>query len=106
MGCICRHLVRSSRPYLSSLCAVVGRGGEQLPAFLLHVAGASFGEGVGPRMRCAIAWDGGEVASVGEGEEGGLAGSAELGDPNLAWGPTLPVKLQVWWLGIWFIVSL
>ena len=47
-----------------------------------------------------------EIASVGEGEEGGLAGSAELGDPNLAWGPTLPVKLQVWWLGIWFIVSL
>ena len=53
-----------------------------------------------------IAWDGKEVASVGEGEEGGLAGGAELGDPNLAWGPALPMKLQVWWLGIWFIVSL
>ena len=52
------------------------------------------------------AWDGEEVASVGEGEEGGLAGGAELGDPNLAWGPALPMKLQVWWLGIWFIVSL
>ena len=52
------------------------------------------------------AWDGEEVASVGEGEEGGLAGSAELEDPNLAWGPALPMKLQVWWLGIWFIVSL
>ena len=48
----------------------------------------------------------GKVVSVGEGEEEGLAGSVELGDPNLAWGPTLPVKLQVWWLGIWFIVSL
>ena len=92
--------MRSSRPYLSSLCAVVGRGGEQLPAFLLHVAGASFGEGVGPQMGCAIAWDGEEVASVGEGEEGGLAGGAELGDPNLAWGPALPMKLQVWWSGI------
>ena len=93
MGCICRHLVRSSRPYLSSLCAVVGRGGEQLPAFLLHVAGASFGEGVGPQMGYAIAWDGKEVASVGEGEEGGLVGGAELGDPNLAGGPALPMKL-------------
>ena len=35
----------------------------------------------------------GEVASVGEGEEGGLVGGAELGDPNLAWGPALPMKL-------------
>ena len=85
--------MRSSRPYLSSLCAVVGRGGEQLPAFLLHVAGASFGEGVGPQMGCAIAWDGREVASVGEGEEGGLVGGAELGDPDLAGGPALPMKL-------------
>ena len=102
MGCICRHLVRSSRPYLSSLCAVVGRGGEQLLAFLLHVAGV----GVGPRMGCAIAWDVEEIASVGEGEEGGLAGGAGLGDPSLAWRPALPMKLQVWWLGIWFIVSL
>ena len=37
---------------------------------------------------------------MGEGEEGGLAGGAELGDPNLAWGPALPMKLQVWWSGI------
>ena len=49
-------------------------------------------------MSCA--WGGEEVASVGEGEEGGLAGGAELGDPNLAWGPALPMKLQVWWSGI------
>ena len=56
MGCVCRHLVRSSRSYLSSLCAVVGRGGEQLLAFLLHVAGVGFGEGVGPRMGDAIGW--------------------------------------------------
>ena len=93
MGCICGHFARSSRSYLGSLCAVVGRGGEQLPAFLLHVAGASFGEGVGPQMGCAIAWDGKEVASVGEGEEGGLVGGAELGDPDLAGGPALPMKL-------------
>ena len=39
------------------------------------------------------AWDGKEVASVGEGEEGGLVGGAELGDPNLAGGPALPMKL-------------
>ena len=39
------------------------------------------------------AWDGGEVARVGEGEEGGLVGSAELGDPDLAGGPVLPMKL-------------
>ena len=93
MGCICGHFARSSRPYLSSLCAVVGRGGEQLPAFLLHVAGASFGEGVGPQVGDAIAWDGEEVARVGGGEEGGLVGSAELGDPNLAGGPVLTMKL-------------
>ena len=43
---------------------------------------------------------------LGEGEEEGLAGSVELGDPNLAWGPALPVKLHVWWGRIWFIVSL
>ena len=92
--------MRSSRPYLSSLCAVVGRGGEQLPAFLLHVAGASFGEGVGPQIGYAIAWDGEEVARVGEGEEGGLVGSAEPGDPSLAGGPVLPMKLRVIWSGI------
>ena len=40
-----------------------------------------------------FAWDGEEVASVGEGEEGGLVGGAELGDPNLAGGPALPMKL-------------
>ena len=51
-----------------------------------------------------MGWE--KVVSVGEGEEEGLAGSVELGDPNLAWGPALPVKLRVWWLGIWFIVSL
>ena len=39
------------------------------------------------------AWDGEEVAWVGEGEEGGLVGSAELGDPDLAGGPVLPMKL-------------
>ena len=43
---------------------------------------------------------------LGEGEEEGLAGSVELEDPNLAWGPALPVKLHVWWGRIWFIVSL
>ena len=56
--------------------------------------------------RPRLAWDGKEVVSVGEGEEEGLAGSVELGDPDLAWGPTLLVKLQVWWGRIWFIVSL
>ena len=106
MGCICRHLVRSSRSYLSSLCAVVGRGDEQLPAFLLHVAGASFGEGIGPQMGCAIAWDGEEVARVGEGEEGGLVGGAEPGDPSLAGGAVLPMKLRVYRLGICLLVSL
>ena len=73
---------------------------NSFPAFLLHVAGASLGEGVGPQMGCAIAWDGEEVASVGEGEEGGLVGSAEPGDPNLAGGPVLPMKLRVCWSGI------
>ena len=86
MGCVCRHLVRSSRSYLSSLCAVVGRGGEQLLAFLLHVAGVGFGEGVGPRMGDAIGWGREKLVSAGEGEEDGLAGSVELGDPDLAWG--------------------
>ena len=44
-------------------------------------------------MNVNHAWDGEEVARVGEGEEGGLVGSAELGDPNLAGGPVLPMKL-------------
>ena len=57
--------------------------------FLLHIAG----EGVDPQIGYAIAWDGKEVARVGEGEEGVLVGSAELGDPNLAGGPVLPMKL-------------
>ena len=46
------------------------------------------------------AWDGEEVARVGEGEEGGLVGSAEPGDPNLAGGPVLPMKLRVCRSGI------
>ena len=57
----------------------------------------------------AIGWGRGAGARgvfLGEGEEEGLAGSVELGDPDLAWGPTLLVKLQVWWGRIWFIVSL
>ena len=41
-----------------------------------------------------------EVARVGEGEEGGLVGSAEPGDPNLAGGPVLPMKLRVCRSGI------
>ena len=53
-------------------------------AFLLHVAGASFGEGVGPQIGDAIAWDGGEVARVGEGEEGGLVGGAQSASTALA----------------------
>ena len=60
-------------------------------------------------MDGAIGWGreaGARGVFLGEREEEGLAGSVELGDPNLAWGPTLPVKLRVWWLGIWFIVSL
>ena len=52
------------------------------------------------------AWDEEEVARVGEGEEGGLVGSAELGDPNLAGGPVLPMKLRVCRLGICLLVSL
>merc|ERR1711978_708167 len=39
-------------------------------------------------------------ARVGEGEEGGLVGSAEPGDPNLAGGPVLPMKLRVCRSGI------
>ena len=39
------------------------------------------------------AWNGEEAARVGEGEEGGLVGGAELGDPDLAGGPALPMKL-------------
>ena len=96
MRCICRHFARSDRSYLDSLCTVIGRGGEQLHsflAFLLHAAGEGFGEGVDPQTGGAIAWDGKEAARVGEGEEGGLVGSAELGDPNLAGGPVLPMKL-------------
>ena len=46
------------------------------------------------------AWDGKEVARVGEGEEGVLVGSAEPGDPSLAGGPVLPMKLRVIWSGI------
>ena len=49
-------------------------------------------------VKCA--WDGEEVARVGEGEEGGLVGSAEPGDPNLAGGPVLPMKLRVCRSGI------
>ena len=37
---------------------------------------------------------------MGEGEEGGLVGSAEPGDPNLAGGPVLPMKLRVCRSGI------
>ena len=61
MRCICRHFARSDRSYLDSLCTVIGRGGEQLHsflAFLLHAAGEGFGEGVGPQIGEAIAWDG------------------------------------------------
>ena len=34
MGCVCGHFARLDRSYLDSLCAVVGRGGEQLPCLL------------------------------------------------------------------------
>ena len=68
--------------------------------FLLHIAGASLGEGVDPQIGYAIAWDEKEVARVGEGEEGVLVGSAEPGDPSLAGGPVLPMKLRVCWSGI------
>ena len=82
---------------------MIGRGGEQLHsflAFLLHAAGEGFGEGVDPQTGGAIAWDGKEAARVGEGEEGGLVGSAEPGDPSLAGGPVLPMKLRVCRSGI------
>ena len=103
MRCICRHFARSDRSYLDSLCTVIGRGGEQLHsflAFLLHAAGEGFGEGVDPQIGDAIAWDGKEAARVGEGEEGGLVGGAEPGDPSLAGGAVLPMKLRVCRLGI------
>ena len=89
MRCVCGHFARSDRSYLDSLCTVIGRGGEQLHsflAFLLHAAGEGFGEGVDPQIGGAIAWDGKEAARVGEGEEGGLVGGAEPGDPSLAGG--------------------
>ena len=46
-----------------------------------------------PNLTQNCAWDEEEVARVGEGEEDGLVGSAEPGDPNLAGGPVLPMKL-------------
>ena len=51
-----------------------------------------------PTTTVCMGWE--EVARVGGGEEGGLVGSAELGDPNLAGGPVLPMKLWVCWSGI------
>ena len=51
------------------------------------------------------AWDGKEAARVGEGEEGGLVGGAEPGDPSLAGGAVLPMKLRVYRLGICLLVS-
>ena len=108
MRCICGHFARSDRSYLDSLCTVIGRGGEQLHsflAFLLHAAGEGFGEGVDPQIGGAIAWDGKEVARVGEGEEGGPVGGAEPGDPSLAGGAVLPMKLRVYRLGICLLVS-
>ena len=74
--------------------------------FLLHIAGVSLGEGVDPQIGGAIAWDGEGVARVGEGEEGVLVGGAEPGDPSLAGGPVLPMKLRVCRLGICLLVSL
>ena len=47
-----------------------------------------------------LAWDGKEAAQVGEGEEGGPVGGAEPGDPSLAEGAVLPMKLRVYRLGI------
>ena len=52
-----------------------------------------------------IAWDGKEAAQVGEGEEGGPVGGAEPGDPSLAGGAVLPMKLRVYRLGICLLVS-
>ena len=74
--------------------------------FLLHIAGASLGEGVDPQIGGAIAWDGKEAARVGEGEEGGPVGGAEPGDPSLAGEAVLPMKLRVYRLGICLLVSL
>ena len=51
------------------------------------------------------AWDGKEAAQVGEGEEGGPVGGAEPGDPSLAEGAVLPMKLRVYRLGICLLVS-
>ena len=53
-----------------------------------------------------VAWDGKGAARVGEGEEGGLVGGAEPGDPSLAGGAVLPMKLRVCRLGICLLVSL
>ena len=52
-----------------------------------------------------FAWDGKGAARVGEGEEGGLVGGAEPGDPSLAGGAVLPMKLRVYRLGICLLVS-
>ena len=82
---------------------MIGRGGEQLHsflAFLLLAAGEGFGGGVDPQTGGAIAWDGKEAAQVGEGEEGGPVGGAEPGDPSLAGGAVLPMKLRVCRSGI------
>ena len=58
------------------------------------------------RLRCSLgAWDGKEAAQVGEGEEGGPVGGAEPGDPSLAEGAVLPMKLRVYRLGICLLVS-
>ena len=53
-----------------------------------------------PREEAVSAWDGKEAARVGEGEEGGLVGGAEPGDPSLAGGAVLPMKLRVCRSGI------
>ena len=74
--------------------------------FSLHIAGVGLGEGVDPQIGGAIAWDGKGVARVGGGEEGVLVGGAEPGDPSLAGGPVLPMKLRVCRLGICLLVSL
>ena len=42
---------------------------------------------------------------MGEGEEGGPVGGAEPGDPSLAEGAVLPMKLRVYRLGICLLVS-
>ena len=58
-----------------------------------------------PRRFLRGAWDGKGVARVGGGEEGVLVGGAEPGDPSLAGGPVLPMKLRVCRLGICLLVS-